>query len=171
GGKLIRALALRNAPIAERTWTHLTFTYDGSRKEEGFSLYVNGTAVPLERGAYGIQNANVVQQLTGSVKNDAPLQLGPGGAIADFRVFDRVITEEEARLAAAWPTISGTIGKRPAQLSDREKDALRLYYFSRNNSEYRKQLDELDKVNAERRQIQNRATTAIVMEERPNSKA
>ena len=48
----MRALGLRNAPIPERAWTHLTFTYDGSRREEGLSLYVNGTEVPIERGAY-----------------------------------------------------------------------------------------------------------------------
>src|SRR5207248_1685713 len=58
-GKLIRGIALRNAPISERAWTNLTFTYDGGRKEEGIRLYVNGTEVPLERGAFGDQNRNV----------------------------------------------------------------------------------------------------------------
>jgi hypothetical protein len=178
GGKLIRALALRNAPLVENTWTHLTFTYDGSRKEEGLSLYVNGKAAPIERGAYGVQNVNIVRELTGALTNDAPLVLGgEGGAVifpgslAEFRVFNRVITEHEAQLLAAWPEIEKSTGQPPRELSAAQQEALRLYYFSRRDPQYRKSLEALDKLNAERKQIEDRATTAIVMEERSNSKA
>ena len=178
GGKLIRALALRNAPLAENTWTHLTFTYDGSRKEEGLSLYVNGKAVPIERGAYGVQNANVVRQLAGALTNDAPLVIGGDGAavifpgsLAEFRVFNRVITEPEAQLLVVWPEIEKSSAQPARRLSAAQEEALRLYYFSRHDPEYRTSLDALNKLNAERKQIEDRATTAIVMEERPNSKA
>ena len=168
GGAVMRALALRNAPIPERTWTHLTFTYDGSRKEEGLSLYVNGIAVPLQRGGFGIQNANVRRHLAGSLVNRAPIRLGGDnatsmftGSIADFRIFNRVITEEQARLMAAWPRIAATS----------DLTALKLYFLHQKDSGYRENLAALEQVAMMRTRIQNRADTALVMEERPGSKA
>ena len=176
-GKTMRALALRNEFLKEGEWTHLTFTYDGSRQEQGLSLFVNGNRVPIERGGYGVQNNNVVAQLEGTLKNDAPLLFGSDGAsgfltgsIADFRVFNRVITEEEARRVAAWPTIAGTQNKEAGQLSDSEKEALKLYYLSRDDAAYQALAAEFDKVNAEHRLIENRSDTALVMEEKPDSK-
>jgi len=178
GSQVMRALALRNMPLQERTWTHLTFTYDGSRKEEGLSLYVNAVAAPIERGGFGVQNKNVVRRLPGTIANDAPLLLGSDGvtpvfdgSIADFRIFSRAITEEEARLVAAWPEVARSTGKTAAQLSSAQTDALRLYYLSFQDPNYGKRVKELDGVNAERKQIIERATTAMIMEERPNSKA
>ncbi|PWT98413.1 MAG: hypothetical protein C5B51_29410 [Terriglobia bacterium] len=168
GGKVMRALALRNAPLAERAWTHLTFTYDGSRKEEGLSLYVNGTAVPIERGGFGIQNANVTQRLAGTLKNAAPIRFGGEGntatfqgSIAGFRIVDRVITEEEAQLLADWSEMAG-FGSQ---------SALRLYYLHEYDPEYRRLLNEMAEVNAARTAIENGAATAMVMQERPDSKA
>src|SRR5262249_33802751 len=132
----------------------------------------------IERGGFGIQNANVVRELPGTIDNDAPLVLGSdgtkpafAGSIADFRVYDRVLSEEEAQLAAVWPEVEEAKGKAPQQLSEAERGALRTCYAVEADPEYGARMAELDKVNAGRREIQNRADTAIVMQERPNSKA
>jgi len=176
-GKAMRALALRNVHLSEGAWSHLTFTYDGSRREQGLSLFVNGVAVPIERGSYGVQNSNVVTELVGTLKNDAPLLLGNDGAggflngsIADFRIFNRAITETEARQVAAWPAAAGSLEKDAGLLPDTAKQALKLYYLSHYDSDYRRLRAEFETVNAERREIQNRSDTALVMEERPDSK-
>jgi hypothetical protein len=178
GGKIMRALALRNSPIREKTWTHLTFTYDGSRKEQGMSLYVNGVAVPIERGGFGVQNSNVVTELKGTLKTNTPLFLGGDGegggfftgSIADFRVFNRVITEDEARLVAAWSNIAPSLRTDANQLLPPQREALQIYYLHNFDAAYRKLSEELEKLNAEYRRIQQRAVTAMVMEENPASK-
>ena len=111
-GKAIRAQALQNAPVKEGAWTHLTFTYDGSGKEAGLSLHVNGSSVPTERGAYGIQYLHVANTLPGTAKTDVPLLMGSDGeqglfegSIADFEVRSRAISAEEARLQQRGPRL------------------------------------------------------------------
>jgi hypothetical protein len=176
-GRALRAIGLQNAPLKEGVWTHLTFTYDGSREEKGLSLYVDGTAVPIQRGAYGGQNNTVVTELQGTARNDAPLLIGNDGAngflngsIAALQVFDRVLTEEEALEVSAWPALAGSIGKDAKRLSASEREALHQYYLTRHDPAYRKLAKAFDEVTSERRSIQNRAATALVMEERPDSK-
>jgi hypothetical protein len=162
GGRAIRAFGLQNEPLKPGVWYHLTFTYDGSRKQRGMSLYVNGVNVPIERnGGYALQNPYAVSALQGSMKNDSPLILGSAGktglfegSIADLRFYNRVITEGEARVVAAAPVIAGAVTKDPAQLSDAEKDALKLYFLSHNDSDYRKTAAEFASVSAERRTIE-----------------
>ena len=41
-GKVIRAQAPYHKPVKAGTWNHLTFTYDGSRTEDGYAFYMNG---------------------------------------------------------------------------------------------------------------------------------
>ena len=42
---------------------------------------------------------------------------GIEGSIGEFRIFDRVISEDEARLAAAWPRVAAARRRMRAQLS------------------------------------------------------
>jgi hypothetical protein len=108
-GKVIRAQAPYHKPVKAGTWNHLTFTYDGSRTENGYAFYMNGARMPIERGAYGGQDSTIAVELQESVTNTAPITLGAAangekgldGSVGEFRVFDRVINEEEARLVAA----------------------------------------------------------------------
>ena len=57
----------------------------------------------------GRNNPNT--KLSGGIGVDDPLILGKSladGAIADFRIVDRVVTEAEARLLADWPIPKAT---------------------------------------------------------------
>lgn len=74
-------------------WSHVCVTYDGSGKAAGVAIYTNG-----------IRGANQVEfdVLTGTLATEMPLQLGRRstdnfykGALADFRVFNRPLSEEE----------------------------------------------------------------------------
>ena len=124
-GKVIRAQAPYHKPVKAGTWNHLTFTYDGSRTENGYAFYMNGIRMPIERGSYGAQDSTIAPELKESVKNTAPLTLGAAangekgldGSIGEFRIFNRVISEDEARMAAAWPAIAAAASKDGAQLS------------------------------------------------------
>ena len=60
-----------------------------TRSEEGLSLYVNGTAVPIERGGFGVQNANVTQELKGTLNNPAPIRFGGDVILFEVKRFAR----------------------------------------------------------------------------------
>jgi hypothetical protein len=176
-GKAIRAQALQNAPVKEGAWTHLTFTYDGSGKETGLSLHVNGGSVPTERGAYGIQYLHVANTLPGTAKTDAPLLMGSDGeqgllegSIADFEVRSRAISAEEARLVAAWPQIVDARRVKVSEQSAAQKESLRLYFSNHSDAAYRDVLRELASVDAELKTIENRSETALIMEDRADTK-
>ncbi len=176
-GKAIRAQALQNAPLKEGAWTHLTFTYDGSGKETGLALHVNGSSVPTERGAYGIQYLHVANTLPGTAKTDAPLLMGSDGeqglfegSIADFEVRSRAISAEESRLVAAWPQIVDARKITVSEQSAAQKESLRLYFSNHSDAAYRDALRELASVEAELKTIENRSETALVMEDRADTK-
>ena len=92
-------------------FTHLAFTYDGSGKAAGLTIYVNGEPVKT-----------VVQKdkLTGSITTPAPFSIGHrGGAAApftgsvdDLRIFSRALAPNEMRAGATMPPNAG----RPAMV-------------------------------------------------------
>lgn len=178
-GKVIRAQAPYHKPVKAGTWNHLTFTYDGSRKENGYAFYMNGNRLPIERGSFGAQDSSIAPELKGSLKNAAPLTFGSDaagekgldGSVGDFRIFNRVITEEEARVIAAWPAIAAVASKDVAELSASEKDALKLYYLMFRDADHQALLAELARASIEHQQIELRSNTAMVLEERQDSKA
>jgi hypothetical protein len=177
-GKVMRAQAPYNKPVTPATWNHFTFTYDGSRKEEGYTFYLNGRPLPLERGSFGGQDSNIAINLQGTLKNAAPVTIGAdsagekrfAGSIADFRILGRVVTEDEARTIAAWPAVALAAAKPVADLSAAEKDALKLYYLTYHDKSYRDLLQQFTAASTEHRAIELRSDTAMVMEERPDSK-
>ncbi len=152
------------------TWTHLVVTYDGTREQAGLGLYVNGRAVLTQGGG------DRTVRLEGDIRTSAPLRLGQegnryfqGGALADFRIFTRVITEEEAYLTFLWPVVEGARRKPPAQLSAAERDGLRLYFLNHEDSAYRALAARLKSVVAERRAIRRRGAVTLVMQEKTDS--
>jgi hypothetical protein len=177
-GKVIRAQAPYHKPVSAGAWNHLTFTYDGSKTENGYAFYMNGVRMPIERGAYGGQDSTIAPELKGTVTNTAAITIGASrnadkgieGSIAEFRVFDRVISEEEARVAAVWPAAAAAASKGAAQLSTAEKDALKLHYLTYFDADYQALSAEFTRLSIEHRDIELRSDTAMVLEERQDSK-
>ena len=161
------------------TWNHLTFTYDGSRTEDGYAFYLNGIRMPIERGVLwragfdhcaGAEGEREERRADHASGRRRTARRGSTGSIGEFRVFNRVISEEEARMAAAWPAIAAAASKRSRQLSAAEKDALKLYYLMYRDAGYQALSAEFARVSAEHREIELRSNTAMVLEERPDSK-
>lgn len=149
------------------TWNHLTVTYDGSREQAGLSLYLNGRVVPVQGG--GDQNT----KLTGSITTQKPLLLGKdatrnleGGAIAEFQLFNRVLTAEEAWLASQWPLLDEAKKKAANQLTADERDAFYRHYLVNADPQYRAVNQELLALAKETREIRRRGAVTLVMQER-----
>ena len=177
-GKVIRAQAPYHKPVKAGTWNHLTVTYDGSKTENGYAFYMNGTRMPIERGAYGGQDSSITPELKGAITNTAAVTVGASrnndkgieGSIAEFRIVDRVISEDEARLAAIWPLVAASASKEAAQLTVSERDALKLHYLAQHDAGYQELTAAFTRASIEHREIELRSNTAMVLEERTDSK-
>jgi len=114
-------------------WIHLTLSYDGSSKAEGFNLYLDGK--PLEM-------ITEVDQLTKDIlfntKKEPGLQVGAwergyglkNGIIDDIAVYDRMLTPFEIAVLAGQTHWKEITDKDLNELSTIDKDRLKDYYFS-----------------------------------------
>jgi len=169
-GKSLRISAGFAQQLVVGTWNHLVVTYDGSGEQPGLGLYLNGKAVPTQGG-------DETQSLTGDIRTLAPIRLGSdggryfhGGALADFRIFTRALSNEEAYLVSLWPTLEPALNKETKQLSTEERDAFHLYFLNQTDSNYRALAAKLLAFDSERRQIRRRGSVTLVMQEKPDSK-
>ncbi len=169
-GKSIRVSAGFFQQWKPGTWHHIAVTYDGSRQQAGLALYVDGKQSPIQIG-------DQIQPLPGEIRTRSPLRLGNegtrffhGGAIADFRLYTRAITEEEAQLASLWPVMESYLSKAEPDLKAEEKDAFHLYYLNHRDSGYKKLAARQQALAVERREIRKRGAVTLVMQEKPDSK-
>ncbi len=155
-GKTIEVREVHKTPFQAGAWTHVVVTYDGERKHSGLGLYVNGK--PVEVQGIGNQPA----ELPGSITAESPVVLGRSlakGAIADFRVFNRVATQSEAALLSQWKAVEAG-----------EEAALRSYFLLRECAPYRALAAEQNTLNLEAAALARRGTITMVMEERADTK-
>ncbi|MDA2926511.1 DUF1553 domain-containing protein [Acidobacteria bacterium AH-259-G07] len=172
GGKedSISISAYADQKLEVGTWNHLAVSYDGSGERAGLNLFFNGQSLPTLGSEY-------FAKLKGSIRTDKPILLGKlsseesqryfaGGAIADFRIFNRTLTAEEARLVSLWSVLESARTKQLSQLTAQEREALKLYYFNLKDRDYREVLVERGQVDLERREIRRRGAVTHVMQER-----
>ncbi len=166
-----KGISLRAGPaeqIEAGKWHHLAVSYDGSRTQMGLAIYVNGRKVD----AAGSTELDL--KLKGSIRapNQALLIAGRsrvlgGGAIADFRIYKRAITEEESRLISLWPLLSRS--RTAATLDGESKAALHLYYRNHVDPDYRKAVARMKELDAETFRIRQRGAITHVMQEKPGA--
>ncbi len=161
-GKRIDIRAAHLEQLQHGTWNHLVVTYDGTRHQSGLGMYLNGRAIATQGG--GNQNLD----LKGSISVDQPLVLGRSlkdGAIADFRIFRRIVSEGEAYMLNQWPAIESALTK--PQPTETERDALLTYYLFNHDEAFRKLEHEQSKLALEAKAIARRGAVSHVMQERP----
>ncbi|MDQ1469987.1 MAG: hypothetical protein QOJ99_1467 [Bryobacterales bacterium] len=167
GGKSIEIRAAHLQQLQPGSWNHIAVSYDGSRHQSGLSFYLNGRAVPTQgRG-------NQVVELPGDIAVDAPLVLGrslPEGAISDFRIFNRALTEAEARLLNDWPAIQTGLSTDSGKLTVAERGPLQTWFLQREYQPYRQLAKEQDELNLAAKAIASRGAVSLVMEERADAK-
>ena len=156
-------------------WTHIVFTHDGSGERGGLHIYRDGDRVPE-------QGSEFFARVQGRIRTDRPFYLGrqdrrtegsaeyfAGGGVADVRVFDRVLSVEEARVVSEWSAIRGAAAKRETELSAGERQALLLSYVNTNDEEYRRLATRRLEIDSEWRELRRRGTITHVMQELPGS--
>ncbi len=160
-GKDIQIRAAHLEQLKPGTWNHVVVTYDGSRHQSGLALYLNGAAIPTQgRG-------NQTVEIKGDIGVETPLILGKSlaqGAIADFRMFNRVVSEAEAHLLSQWPAIEAALTKKDA--SEADKVALLEYFLFAQYEPFRKLAAEQNSLNLDAKAIARRGAVTLVMQER-----
>ena len=167
GGRNIEIRAAHLQQLQHGTWNHIAVSYDGSRRQEGLSLYVNGRAVPTQ----GRGNQNT--EMPGDISVDTPVVLGralAGGAIADFRMFNREITEAEAGLLNEWPAIQSALLADSSALSDSARAALQTYFLLNQHEPFKVLAKKQNQLAVEAKRISRRGSVSLVMEERTDAK-
>jgi hypothetical protein len=123
----IRVATVDPVPVSE--WTHVTMAYDGSRIAEGVRLYVNGERQELE-----VQ----LDALNQDFRAKEPFRIGAGGGpevrfhglIGDVRLFDRALSEEDARILAETASVSRIVGTAERERTAPQRLKLRRYFLS-----------------------------------------
>ena len=171
-------ISTKRMPTGE--WTHIVLTHDGSAERGGLHVYTNGDRVE-EQGSEFFAKAE------GAILTDKPLSLGGGagvnaqgeperrhfggGGIADLRIFNRVLSVEEAKVVSEWRAVQNAASKAPDALDENELDALRLRYLSIEDAEYRRLLIRKQEIELEWREVRRRGSVTHVMQERSDSEA
>jgi hypothetical protein len=165
-GRSIEVRSVNPEQIRPAAWNQLAVTYDGSRKQSGLLLYLNGREV-LTQGR-GPRNDN----LRGSIGVSNPLVLGrslANGAIADFRIFNRVISPDEVALLREWPAIDSALTKDADDLTADDRQALLTWYLHRQYDPFRKLASEQSELIEQSHEIAERGGVTHVMYERSDS--
>jgi hypothetical protein len=157
--------------MREGAWSHLAVTYDGSGEIAGLSLFLNGKLLPVDRVA-----PDPDEEKKSADPARMKLRLAtdgrrffPNGAIADFHIYDRVLSREEVQILAEWKKTEAAMSSGQA-LSTASREILRLIYLNRHVPAYRELIGAFDHFDQQRREIRRRGAVTHVLAERPGSK-
>lgn len=152
---LVRSLLPGEEALDPNKWQHLLIRYSGGRSESALEFLVNGKRRPLRPGTEDLIDFDF--------EGDAPLQLGTSfksGGMSQLRIFDRWMTDEEARLLA-----SENVLRKP----DAPESLKKLYAAVADDPDYRDLSREFAHTQCRRDYIAFRSPTTMVMQERTDS--
>lgn len=135
-GNAMRVQAMETVPVKE--WSHLAVTYDGSSKASGVKIFLNGKPMELE-----VIKDHLTKEITnwhtpngGKVRPH--LVLGERyrdrgfvkGRMDEFQMFDREVSDLEARLLYEMKTTTPLLQRSVAELSEDERTSLYNHFLA-----------------------------------------
>ena len=158
-------------------WTHIVVTHDGSGERGGLHIYRNGEQVAE-------QGSEFFTKVAGSILTDRPFYLGrddlkgedkaryfAGGGVADVRVFNRVLSEQEAGVVSQWGALQAAAARSPDRITAEERRALLLSRLNTEDEEYRRLVARRLEIETEWKELRRHGSITHVMHERPGSEA
>jgi hypothetical protein len=145
-------------------WHHVLVTYDGSRWASGVRIYVDGR----------LQKLNVnLDELNQSFQTKEPLRIGSRGtgsrfhgAIAEVRIYDRVLDPKEVEQLATPDSINAIFAIPRDRRTARQSAKLRAYYLEKHAPEpIRQSYQRLLAARAALQKLTESFPTTMVMEE------
>lgn len=110
------------------TWQHVFITYDGSKKADGVSIYVDGTKWEWTIEQNGLKS---------SIASKGPFYIGRrnggsqyNGLVDDVRIYARTLSESEVAALAGNDVVTPLLAKPADQRTDDENKVLRTHYLT-----------------------------------------
>jgi hypothetical protein len=162
-------------PIPQSKWTHVTITYDGSRKAKGIKIYLDGKSVPT-----AIANDTLKPDATNDLPKDThPLniasrhgrQAGFAGSFDDLRFYDRVLRPAEIASFDTGP-LSDALTSAPEKRSPAQIKLLKEHYLAHFDKPYQELAAQRNALLAQRAQAMKGAAnySSMIMGENPANK-
>ena len=147
-------------------WTHLAFSYDGTRVASGVRLYINGRSAPLKIHLDELNQSFDTPKEVFRIGGGGGSQARFRGRIADLALYRRVLAPDEA----AWLAVPETVGQL-ARLSAAERTEARTgkltaaFHSQYGPGPLRRLVLDIRKLRKEREARVDSFPTVMVMEE------
>jgi len=162
--------------LAGKQWHHVLVTYDGSKPAgESMRMYVNGEEVEVEWSHKSVSD---------NIHVDVPLRFGarePRGdskqllsgdvAIRDFRMYKRLLTEEEIGQFGTGSELQLALAAAPGDRTDAQKALLRRHYAAHVDPQGVEMREQLAAMDSEIERLREQGAVSLIMEERKDSEA
>ncbi|MEO8427903.1 MAG: DUF1553 domain-containing protein [Verrucomicrobiota bacterium] len=148
-------------------WHHVTMTYDGSRLASGVFFYVNGKPE---------KTRVLLDELNQTFATKEPLRIGAGagadvrfhGLIDEVRVYDRVLSREEAEALSVAEPLNNLVALPVSQRTPQQNAKLRLAFLHEHAPDAIREANrELLSWRSARAKFVESLPTTMVMEELP----
>jgi len=146
-------------------WSHVTATYDGSRKASGVRIYVDGVPQPL------VVHHDFLNQ---TFALNEPLRIGGGGGpdgrftgrLDDVRVYDRCLSADEAAWLAVPESVGAIAALEPDARSAAQSGKLRACFLAEHAPELLRDAHQrVAALHQQREQLYASVPTVMVMQE------
>ena len=153
--------------VRSGNWQHVFVTYDGSRKNTGVRIYVDGT---LQETATW---KNVLKPET-SIRNEAPLQIGgkvlpepiKDTALQGVRIYDRHLNNDEVKDLFESVAVRQLLAVDRSSWSDKQHQQVLDSYLRTNDEPYQQMVSEHRKLAREQKEIRKRSPLTHIQKER-----
>ena len=170
-GNAMRVRAKEPIPAGE--WSHLVVSYDGSAKAYGVKIFLNGEPMELETVKDHLTKEITSWQTPGRQRVREHLVLGERyrdrgfvkGRMDEFQMFDREISELEARKLYHMKPDSPLLGTPLEEMADLEPGDLYSHFLATAYLPTMKARAELQSARAERNRIMDGLEAISVMRE------
>ncbi|MBX9627436.1 MAG: DUF1553 domain-containing protein [Gemmataceae bacterium] len=151
-------------PLPTAKWVHVAVTYDGSGKAAGTKVYYDGVPQPTDVEA---------DSLKSTTRTAVPFKLGQrhttarvnGVALEDLRVYDRTVTETDAKNLAGNRRTFDLLAKGDKRTAA-EADELFAWWLAGQDKPTQELAAAVKKLQDEEAAIKGRGTVAHVMSEK-----
>jgi hypothetical protein len=154
-----------NNPLPLNQWAHMAIVYDGSGKQAGVKVYMNGQQQPTTTQFDTLKN---------TTRTEVPLTIGSrhnterlfGNLIEDVRLYDRVLSPAEIEQLARYGAAADAVAKAAPQRTPAEVTTAFDWWLATFDKPSRDIEAQIAKLQTEDVGIKVRGTIAHVMSER-----
>jgi cytochrome c553 len=162
GKELIKLTSEKQLP--KHQWHHLSFSYDGSGKAAGMSVFSGESVLEMKVNDDTLKS---VVEFSGGIRfgsvDKNPVE--GGVLLQEVRVFDEQRTPEDFKAIGLHDRIAWLLSKN--KRSEQENSQVEDWYFQTLDQEYGRISKQLIELENERASIETKGTIAHVMAERP----